>query len=365
MRLVLLSWRSPGHPQGGGAEVLTEQLLRDLVRAGHEVTWFSAAFPGAAAEEVRDGILHVRRGRQWTVHFHAWRWLRRRRNRFDRVIDQVNTIPFFTPLYVDAARRRLFIFQMAREYWWRETRGAFRLIAPIGYFTEPWLLRVYRRTAAITISESTRRDLEALGLARAAVAIIPLGPGSDTPVAAALRPKDGPLTVVMLGRLTQAKFVEEGIDAFARIKSAVVDARLWIIGAGDPAYRRRLEDQVAELGLRDVEFHGRVEAARRQALLAAAHVHLVSSHREGWGLVVSEAAAAGTPSVGYDAPGVRDSIADPDLLAPIGDTTGLAERVLALQRDPTGYETARRAAWQRAREATSTTTSEAFASAVL
>lgn len=41
--------------------------------------------------------------------------------------------------------------------------------------------------------------------------------------------------------------------------------------------------------------------------MAAAHVHIATSVREGWGLVVTEAAAVGTPTVAYDVPGLRDS----------------------------------------------------------
>ena len=41
--------------------------------------------------------------------------------------------------------------------------------------------------------------------------------------------------------------------------------------------------------------------------MARAHVHVATSVREGWGLVVSEAAALGTPTVAYDVPGLRDS----------------------------------------------------------
>ena len=41
--------------------------------------------------------------------------------------------------------------------------------------------------------------------------------------------------------------------------------------------------------------------------MARAHVHLATGVREGWGLVVSEAAALGTPTIAYDVPGLRDS----------------------------------------------------------
>ena len=91
---------------------------------GHEVISFNGSYPGAAPEGEMDGVRLIRRGRQWSVHLLAWRWLRSPSDEFDLVIDQINTIPFFTPLYVPDEKRRFFFHQLAREYWWRETRGA-------------------------------------------------------------------------------------------------------------------------------------------------------------------------------------------------------------------------------------------------
>ena len=42
--------------------------------------------------------------------------------------------------------------------------------------------------------------------------------------------------------------------------------------------------------------------------MAEAHVLLMTSVREGWGLVVTEANACGTPAVVYNVPGLRDSV---------------------------------------------------------
>ena len=42
--------------------------------------------------------------------------------------------------------------------------------------------------------------------------------------------------------------------------------------------------------------------------MSRAHVLAVTSVREGWGLVVSEAAALGTPTVAYRVPGLRESV---------------------------------------------------------
>jgi len=42
--------------------------------------------------------------------------------------------------------------------------------------------------------------------------------------------------------------------------------------------------------------------------MSKSHVLLVPAIREGWGLVVSEANACSTPAIGYNVPGLRDSI---------------------------------------------------------
>lgn len=357
----MLSWRYLGHPQAGGAEVLTHEILRRLVQRGWDVTCFTAAHPGAPTTETVEGVRLVRRGRQWTVHAQAFRWLRGRLDEFDLVVDQTNTIPFFTPLYVPRDKRRLFICQLAREYWFRETRGALRLAAPIGYAAEPVQLQLYRRTPTITISASSRDDLVRHGVRD--VSVIPMA--IDTPPAEALTPRTGPLRVIIIGRLTPAKFIEEGLRVFQRVQERHPEALLDIVGDGDDSYRARLESLRGDLGLQAVTFHGRVEHERKRSLLEAAHVHLFTSHREGWGLTVSEAAAVGTPSVGYDAPGVRDSIGDPRLLAPLGDVDALAGRLIALTDSSEEHrEGIRRVAWERVQAMSWERTADAFEDAV-
>lgn len=338
--------------------MFTHETLRRLVADGHEVTWFSAMWPGAAQQEELDGVQIVRAGRQWTVHLRAWWWARRRLDRFDYVVDEVNTIPFFTPLWVPKAKRRMLIYQLAREFWWRQTPGLFKLIAPIGYLSEPLYLRCYARTVAMTIAHSTRDELVGLGLSGERVHVLPVAITSapDT----ALQPKRAPFRVMIVGRLEPAKNVEEGIAAFAELQRTFPEAELDIIGAGTPAYRTALEDLVARRGLRQVTFHGRVSEERKLELMRAAHVHVFCSHREGWGLTVTEAGAVGTPSVGYDVPGVRDSIGDPAWLAPKGDAARLGQLLRAMADDPAGHAEACRAAWRRTEGLSYEATAQAY-----
>ena len=42
--------------------------------------------------------------------------------------------------------------------------------------------------------------------------------------------------------------------------------------------------------------------------MSRAHCLLFPSKREGWGLIITEAAAVGTPSIGFNSPGIRDAL---------------------------------------------------------
>lgn len=363
MKILVLSWRYVDHPRAGGADVLTHEVLKRLVARGHVVCCFTAAHPGASREGMIDGVRIIRQGRPWTVHFHAWRWLRKNINEWDRVVDQVNTIPFFTPWYVPSGKRRFHINQLARGYWWRQTSGVWRVLAPLGYGLEPWTIRRYRNTRGFAISSSTKGDLVQLGIPRANIGLIPMA--ITTPALPRLARKPGPpWTLITVGRLTPAKYVEETVRAFERVRRRLPQARLWIVGTGDRRYRAKLDRLIAKRGIGGVTFHDRVSDARRQHLLRQSHLLVFTSHREGWGLVVSEAGAAGTPAVGYDVPGVRDSIGDPHLLSPAGDHRDLADRAVVLLRDRRAYGRARQKAWQRARSLSYDRTTDAFLEAI-
>jgi glycosyltransferase involved in cell wall biosynthesis len=244
----------------------------------------------------------VRDGHQWSVHAQAIRRYRGRlRDRFDVVIDEVNTMPFFTPLWAGIPSV-LLMFQLAREVWWYESRFPISLL---GYALEPWYLRPYRRTAAFTISQSTIDDLRRLGF-RGPITLVPVG---IEPVAAPSVERAAIPTFLYVGRLAPSKRVHDLLDAFRRFRTTGERASLWLVGDGDPAYVRRLRRQAAQLGIeQDVEFLGRLDPDAKHARMAQAHALLVASVREGWGLVVTEAAACGTPSIVYDVPGLRDAV---------------------------------------------------------
>jgi glycosyltransferase involved in cell wall biosynthesis len=91
--------------------------------------------------------------------------------------------------------------------------------------------------------------------------------------------------------------------------------------------------------------------------MARAHCLLMTSVREGWGMVITEANSVGTPAVGYDVPGVRDAIRNGETGLLTGGSTPdqLATAALALMEDARAYddrceqalEGARCFSWQR------------------
>ena len=332
LRILILNWRCPRNPRAGGAESLTYEIARRLVDKGHEVEWFSASFQGAAATENMGGIRIVRAGRQWSVHWQAFRHYRKSlRGHFDAVIDEVNTMPFFTPFWAGIPTFML-MFQLAREVWWYESPFP---ISAIGYAIEPIYLMGYRHEPVLTISRSTEQDLRRLGF-NGAITVIPIGieKVASTPQSKAETP-----TFLYVGRLAPSKRIEHLIEALAQFRNVTGAGTLLLVGIGSERYRRSLTKLAERLQVHDrVVFLGRVPAEEKHRLMAEAHALLMASVREGWGLVVTEANACGTPAIVYDVPGLRDSVRDEltGLVVP-PEPSRLADAMIRLTSDPMLY----------------------------
>jgi glycosyltransferase involved in cell wall biosynthesis len=105
-----------------------------------------------------------------------------------------------------------------------------------------------------------------------------------------------PELIVYAGRHVAEKRVDALVRAFAHAKAARPGLRLEIFGDGPK--RPEVEQVVADLGLAEsVTVAGRRAEADVDAALGRAACIATASEREGYGLVVVEAAARGTPSV--------------------------------------------------------------------
>jgi glycosyltransferase involved in cell wall biosynthesis/O-antigen/teichoic acid export membrane protein len=334
-RILVLNWRDIRNPDAGGAEVVTHEVAKRWVEWGHEVTLLTSRFPDCQTDETVDGVRVRRKGslRTGTFHLLVQHELSRVRG-FDVIIDEINTAPFLTPLW----RRRLppivgFIHQLAADVLDAELPPP---LAAAGRWLEPRALRLYRDVPVVTVSDSTRDDLQRIGLEN--VSVIPNG-RDESPPLDGIAKEEAP-TLLYVGRLAANKRPDHAVEAFRLIRRELPDARLWIVGQGP------LERTLAADLPDGAELLGYLPREELYERMRRAHCLLVPSVREGWGLVVIEANSVGTPAAGYDVPGLRDSIRDglTGRLASAGDPEALARSVLELLADADRYRVVSRRA---------------------
>lgn len=136
------------------------------------------------------------------------------------------------------------------------------------------------------------------------------------------------------GRLTRQKGFETLIRAFARVEHHP-PPRLLILGEGPE--RRHLLQLASEFGIAErVALPGFVPNPRMQ--MQGASVFVLSSVWEGFGNVLVEAMAAGTPVLSTDCPsGPREILADGQYgpLIPVGDVEAMAIAIQQMLTKPT------------------------------
>ena len=170
--ILALSWRDIKAPKMGGAEVLSHGIIKRLDPEKYAVVHISPMFPGAEKREMIDGILYIRKGNVLTVIIYAFIYYIRHRNKIDYVMDECNTHRFFTPFYVPREKRVLLIHQLTREIWFINSKFPLSII---GYLVETPMLRIYRKNKTITVSDSTKEDLVAIGFDPEQTYIMPNG----------------------------------------------------------------------------------------------------------------------------------------------------------------------------------------------
>lgn len=262
------------------------------------MTLFTSAVEGCGESTTAPGGYRIlRRGSRHSVYREARRfWHRHGRGNFDLVVDEVNTRPFLCPRFVRGVPVVALIHQVCREVWTAETRWPVSWLGR--YLLEPWWLSFYRNVRVITVSESSRQSLLLYGLKD--VVVVPEGVDSLQCDREA-RKEDRP-TLIFVGRLAASKRPTDVLAVHRSLQRRISNVQLWIVGGGPKELE--LRSRAGE----GVVFFGRCSEEVKMDLLSRAHVLVVTLVREGWGLVVTEAARMGTVSCSYDVPGLRDSV---------------------------------------------------------
>ncbi|MBN1504080.1 MAG: glycosyltransferase family 4 protein [Candidatus Eisenbacteria bacterium] len=330
LNVLALNWRDIKSPEAGGAEVHLHEIMKALVKRGHRVTQLASAFPGCESTVTVDGVEILRRGKWYAANFALpLAYLRELRSRkFDVVVEDINKIPFYMPLYTRAPVLAI-VPHLFGTTVFQEASFPFAMYV---YSYERLIPAVYRRVRFLAISESTKHDLAARGVGSDRVSVVECGLDHDLYKPLPVQ-RDEKL-IVYLGRLRKYKCVHFVIQAMKSVRERVPGARLVVVGDGP--YRKNLEALTAGLGLADaVEFRGHVSQDEKVRLLSEAAVTANPSPKEGWGLTVVEANACGVPVVASRSPGLVDSVRDDrtGFLVKHGSVEQLAARLVEVLVD--------------------------------
>ena len=332
MNILVVNWQDITNPLSGGAEVHFHEIFSRIVRRGHRVTLCCSTYRGAASRETIDGIEILRRG--WRPLFNfvfPFTYLTRLRGSgYDVVVEDLNKVPFFSPLYV---RRPLagIAHHLFGKSVFLETG---LLSASYVYVMERCALALYRtRIPFMVVSRSTEREFLASGFSAGRLAVIHNCVDHRRYTAGDGEKSAGPLAVYF-GRLKKYKSVDHFLRALPAVIAGFPGLKAVVAGDGDDLGRLRVVAR--ELGIQDaVEFTGYLTEEEKVRLLRRAWFTVTTSLKEGWGLTVIESNACGTPSIAADVPGLRDAVREGEtgLLYPHGDIGALSACMLRLLED--------------------------------
>ena len=298
MNILMLAWRDMDNPLKGGAEIVTDIYLKGLAERKHKVVLFTAKYKDSLSKELFNDYEIIRKGNKLTVYFHGLIYAWKNREKFDKIIDQVNTIPFFTPLLISKEKRVGFFHQLCLNVWFWEMKFP---VSVIGYILEKLYLLLYHNTKLFVVSKSTANDLIKYAWCKEKNIKILENQIDFKPIHSK---KIKEKAFCFCGRLKKSKRVHDCIKALSLLDTG----NLYIIGNGDTNYKKYLTKLIKKFNLeKRVIFTGQISFEKRNEIMQKCLAILVTSVREGWGLIVTEANANGTIGITYDIPGLRDA----------------------------------------------------------
>jgi glycosyltransferase involved in cell wall biosynthesis len=379
--MIPVLWLTHVYPRHAGDMLgsFLHRLARELPARGYAPHVLAPAAEGVAAIETREGVAIRRFGSArdtgavaYTGEMH--RAAMRHPIAFYRFLEAMRT----------AVREALADLKPAvlHSHWWfpsgwmaaeavgRSTTPAsvlslhgtdLRLLSRVS-IAAPLAQRVFSRMDRILPVSSYLADvLVSLGAPRSRTAVLPMPADASVfrPEAAApARTSD----FVLAARLVPQKRADLAIRGLAHARNRGADARLHIVGDGPE--REPLSDLARTLDcLSAVVFHGTQPPEALAKIFRSCAAALLPSEREGYGLVLVEAALCETPGIGARSGAIPEIVVpgESGWLVEPGDWKGIGDAMLDAIRDPLGRERLGHAARDRALHRTAPQSAERLA----
>lgn len=352
MRILWFTWKDKKHPFAGGAESVDEKIAKKLVQEGHTLIMISGGYPNCKRKETVDGYTSIRVGNEYTVYFEAYKYyVQNLIGWADIIIEEVNTIPFLTQLYTKE-KRKLLIYQLCRSVWFYQLPFPLSII---GYLIEPIYLWIMRNNFVITESESTKEDLQRYGFKKSRISTFPIAIDISPLKHITDKKTFKDFTILSLGSIRSMKQTLDQVKAFELAKKEIPSLKMKIAGTVVGEYGKKVVKYIHESTYKnDIEFLNRVSLEQKQELMKKSNIILVTSVKEGWGLIVTEAASQGTPAIVYDVDGLRDSVLDEKtgIITKQNNPEELANGIIHLFKNPDLYTEMQQNCLQLSREYT-------------
>ena len=223
MKILAVNWEDLANPQAGGAEVHLLEILKRIAAGGHQVTLLCSSFPGAKQKEESDGIRIIRRGSRYDFNLvapFAFRALLKEQ-KWDIVIEDINKIPFYTPLY-HRLPLLVVIPHLFADTVFKEINFILGLYI---YLSEKPIPSVYKGFKIMVISESTKEDLVKRGIPEDDIFVIKCGIDQTLYAVDPQIEKYANPTVTYLGRLKKYKSIQHLIAGFSLLVEKIPEAR--------------------------------------------------------------------------------------------------------------------------------------------
>ena len=302
--IVWVAWKDIYSKNSGGAEIVSHKI-RNYLSKYHKIILIS---PRKSYLPKKENLKHYEILRPCNIFLLPFfLFLFSRKKNIEIFIEEINTIPFFSKIFVKAKKKFLFFHQLAEKIWFYETIFPISLI---GFVLEKIYLKFMSDMKVITISKSTKKNLMKYGFKTKKILLINQILNEKFKI---FSPKkiNSKIKLVYFGSLRKMKNVNSIIRIFSKLIKIRKNYSLSIVSKELKSIdnRNKIIFWIKKYKIKDkINLISNINDIKKFRILRSFHINLFASIKEGWGLVISEMAFLGIPSVAFNVDGVRDSI---------------------------------------------------------